>query len=269
MAPLHARTSIALTSFRLRSTLTLPFFYSQSAAVKSSTWANPPSKTRSKGSGEGAENKPCGVEIDPSAANKALKDALQKVIAAEPDITRYDTVVGDGDCGIGLKRGAEGILSHLESLKDQKDAALWMDGIIGVVENTMDGTSGALYAIFLNALAGGLRSQGGSSGSQQADAKVWATALKAAMNAMGKYTPAKPGDRTLVDALAPFVEQLGSSGDVNKAAAAADEGSKKTKGMKASLGRTVYVGGSGFEEVPDPGAYGLAVFFQGLAEALR
>ena len=86
---------------------------------------------------------------------------------------------------------------------------------------------------------------------------------------MSKYTPAKPGDRTLVDALVPFVEELGKSGDVGKAAQAADEGAKKTKGMKASLGRTVYVGGSGFEEVPDPGAYGLAVFFQGLAEGLK
>jgi dihydroxyacetone kinase len=30
------------------------------------------------------------------------------VIKAEPDITNYDTIVGDGDCGIGLKRGADG-----------------------------------------------------------------------------------------------------------------------------------------------------------------
>ena len=42
-----------------------------------------------------------------------------------------------------------------------------------------------------------------------------------------------------------------------------------TKGMKASLGRTVYVGGSGFEEVPDPGAHGLATFLTGLAEGLK
>jgi hypothetical protein len=40
-----------------------------------------------------------------------LTIALRKVIAAEPDITNYDTVVGDGDCGIGLKRGSEG-MSH-------------------------------------------------------------------------------------------------------------------------------------------------------------
>lgn len=241
-----------------------------SAAIKSSTWSKPPTQTREKGAGAGTENKECGVDIpDPALANKALKHALQKVIEAEPEVTRYDTVVGDGDCGIGLKRGAEGIVKELDSGKEQKDAALWLDSIISVVENTMDGTSGALYAIFLNALAGGLRSQGSSSGSKNADPSVWAKALKAAMESMSKYTPAKPGDRTLVDALTPFIDTLSSSGDVNKAAQAADEGTKETKGMKASLGRTVYVGGSGYEEVPDPGAYGLAIFFKGLAEGLK
>jgi len=34
--------------------------------------------------------------------------AVEGVIAAEAEITHYDTIVGDGDCGIGLKRGAEG-----------------------------------------------------------------------------------------------------------------------------------------------------------------
>jgi dihydroxyacetone kinase len=38
----------------------------------------------------------------------ALTSGLNRVIKAEPDITKYDTIVGDGDCGIGLKRGAEG-----------------------------------------------------------------------------------------------------------------------------------------------------------------
>jgi len=98
---------------------------------------------------------------------------------------------------------------------------------------------------------------------------VWAKALRIASESMAKYTPAKPGDRTLVDALAPFVEELGASGNVGKAAAAAEQGAAKTKGMKASLGRTVYVGGSGFEEVPDPGAHGLATFLAGLAEGLK
>lgn len=238
------------------------------AAISSNTWSKPPTQTRDGDSGAAGENKPCGIQLDPAVATKALKSALERVIKAEPEVTRYDTVVGDGDCGIGLKRGAEGVLHYINSAPDQTDAALYLDKIIGVVENTMDGTSGALYAIFLNALAGGIRSQG-NGGADKANAKIWAKALSIAMNSMGRYTPAKPGDRTLVDALAPFIEQLSASGDVQKAAQAAEQGAKNTKGMRASLGRTVYVGGSGFEEVPDPGAYGLAEFFAGLAEGLR
>jgi dihydroxyacetone kinase len=68
-----------------------------------------------------------------------------------------------------------------------------------------------------------------------------------------------------VDALYPFVETLGKSGDVKQAAEASKKAAEGTKGMRASLGRAVYVGGSGFETVPDPGAFGLASFFLGLA----
>jgi dihydroxyacetone kinase len=68
-----------------------------------------------------------------------------------------------------------------------------------------------------------------------------------------------------VDALYPFVDVLAQTGDVRQAAEAAQTAAEGTKGMKASLGRTVYIGGSGFEQVPDPGAWGLASFFLGLA----
>ena len=202
--------------------------------------------------------------MDLAQTKSALGNALDKVIAAEPEVTKYDTVVGDGDCGIGLKRGAEAVKEVL-SLTKATDAAIFMDEVVGAVEMAMDGTSGALYAIYLNALATSLRSQSASGG---ADTKVWAKAAKHAMDSMGKYTPAKEGDRTLVDALAPFVETLNETSNVQKAAKAADDGADKTKGMKASLGRTVYVGGQGWQDVPDPGAHGLAVFFKGLAEKL-
>lgn len=133
--------------------------------------------------------------------------------------------------------------------------------IVPVVEREMDGTSGAIYAIFLNALLASLRSQGQG----EASPKVWASALKQSCDALSKYTPARPGDRTLVDALYPFVEVLEQTGDVKQAAEAAQNAAEGTKGMKPSLGRTVYIGGSGFEQVPDPGAWGLASFFLGLA----
>ncbi|KXS96550.1 hypothetical protein AC578_1963 [Pseudocercospora eumusae] len=239
-----------------------------SAAVSSKTWNKPPTETRELARDKTAENNPSGIQIDGAAATKALDHALDRLIKVEPEVTRFDTVVGDGDCGIGLKRGAEGIKARLGDISRQSDAALFLNEIISIVETTMDGTSGALYAIFLNSLAYGIRLQG-NGGGKKADTKIWAAALKEASKALEKYTPAKPGDRTLVDALAPFVEQLNSTNDIQQAAKAAYEGAEKTKGMEASLGRTVYVGGSGFKEVPDPGAYGLAEFLSGLAEALK
>lgn len=125
----------------------------------------------------------------------------------------------------------------------------------------MDGTSGALFAIFLNALVHSLRTLAPGDASPQ----VWASALKQSCDALSRYTPARPGDRTLVDALYPFVEVLGKTGDLKEAAEASKKAAEETKGMKPSLGRAVYVGGSGFEQVPDPGAWGLASFFLGLA----
>ena len=132
----------------------------------------------------------------------------------------------------------------------------------------MDGTSGAIYAIFLNALAHGLRQQSSSS-PQPVTSHIWAKALESSLEALSKYTPAQPGDRTLMDALFPFVKTLSKTANLDDAAKAADEGAKETKGMKASLGRTVYVGGEGWQGVPDPGAHGLAELLLGLSEGLK
>lgn len=141
------------------------------------------------------------------------------------------------------------------------DVVVDLARIVTIVETAMDGTSGALYAIFLNALVKALRELAPGNASPE----VWGKALRKSSDALARYTPARPGDRTLVDALHPFVEVLNQTGDVKKAAEAALEGANKTKGMQASLGRTVYIGGSGYQEVPDPGAWGLACFFLGLA----
>lgn len=207
-----------------------------------------------------------GEIVDPSKLRSTLEPALKKLIASEAEVTRYDSVVGDGDCGIGLKRGAEAILKVLPSMTSD-DAMMAFAKICPTVENNMDGTSGALYAIFLNSLASNLRALDKSSPTP-VTAEIWAKALAMSIEGLGSYTPAQPGDRTLMDALVPYVGVLQKTADPKEAAKAAKVGAEKTKGMKASLGRSVYVGGTGFEEVPDPGAYGLSVFLSGIADAL-
>ncbi|KAJ5218747.1 Dihydroxyacetone kinase 1 [Penicillium cinerascens] len=238
-----------------------------SAPIPTSVWENRIDTYPKVQDSNLAESAPSNVKLDPAVIKTVLGAGLARVIKAEPEVTRFDTIVGDGDCGVGLKRGAEAIQALLEKpLSD--DAVNTVNQIVTVVENVMDGTSGAIYAIFLNALAHGLREQ--DTGSVlQASTEVWAKALKHSVTALGKYTPAKPGDRTLMDALVPFCDTLLETHDIRVAAAAAQQGTESTKSMKASLGRSVYVGGESewIGKVPDPGAYGLTEFLTGIAES--
>ncbi|KAK6951906.1 hypothetical protein Daesc_006431 [Daldinia eschscholtzii] len=232
-----------------------------SAPIQKTTWEEKNTATRENGAGPDHSIKQSGLKANGASFNDALASGLRAIIAAEPEVTRYDTVVGDGDCGIGLKRGAEAVLSHLKEKPATGDVVVDLARIVTIVENAMDGTSGALFAIFLNALVHSLRTLAPGEASPQ----IWAAALKQSCDALSRYTPARPGDRTLIDALYPFVEVLGKTGDLKKAAEASKQAAEDTKGMKPSLGRAVYVGGTGFEQVPDPGAWGLASFFLGLA----
>ncbi|KAL8736015.1 MAG: hypothetical protein Q9166_000577 [cf. Caloplaca sp. 2 TL-2023] len=238
-----------------------------SANIKPDTWEKEYGHIRAIDEDDKGDTRSSNLKVDPNLLKLALKSGLDRLIASEAEVTRYDTIVGDGDCGVGLKRGAEGILQYLESGDIPADALMPLTKIAGIVEATMDGTSGALYAIFLNSLAANVRRQDSSS-SIDLTPSMWAQALEESLKALGVYTPAQPGDRTLMDALVPFVETLKATGNTKQAAEAAKMGAEKTKGMKASLGRSVYVGGEGHTEVPDPGAYGLSQFLTGLAEAL-
>ena len=117
--------------------------------------------------------------------------------------------------------GSNAILSALKS--DSLPLGNAVSGIIalaGLVEDTMGGTSGALYSIYLSALAQGVA----QSNASRIDMNVIAKAADFALKALGKYTPARVGDRTLVDALVPFVKQLNESKDLWQAVEAAKEG---------------------------------------------
>ena len=51
------------------------------------------------------------ILVDLKLFQDVVTTGLNNLIAAEKEITKYDSIVGDGDCGIGLKRGAEGIFA--------------------------------------------------------------------------------------------------------------------------------------------------------------
>ena len=189
--------------------------------------------------------------------SRILHSILTQVTLHEPTMTDYDTVLGDGDCGITL-------LSCAQSLLDSQD-------ILATIEGTMGGTSGALYGIFFAAFFSRLP----SSPSPPSFEHVVAAA-RHALDTLQKYTPARVGDRTLMDALIPFVDTLharrsaGTEPALVAAVAAADAGYQATPGMLARLGRASYVGQSdATAAVPDPGALGIVAVVRGILEGVR
>jgi len=186
---------------------------------------------------------------------KRIQAACSALIAEEPTITRYDEIVGDGDCGYTLRDGAKQVLSFIAD-KDLSGHALpaTISDLVHDLEVNMGGTSGALYCIFLTAFSSTL-----------ATSSSVPEALDGALATLLKYTRARLGDRTMLDCLIPFVEVLTQSGgDVVKALAEAGRGVDGTKVMEAKLGRSTYLDESATRGTPDPGAYGLLVLLKGM-----
>lgn len=212
--------------------------------------------------------KKSGLKLDLKLFQDVVTAGVKNLIDAEKEITKYDSIVGDGDCGIGLKRGAEAVLELVQSGQLGDDAAVTMQKIAEAVERSMDGTSGAIYCIFFTAFSVALRSCTQDGSERPVTMHDWYTAALSAQQSLSKYTPARPGDRTLIDALFPFLKTLNdTNGDLYAAVEAGRKGAESTRGMKASLGRTVYVGDVG--DVPDPGAVGVVKLVEGLGEGLK
>lgn len=181
------------------------------------------------------------VNGDPKLAESAIKKACETAIAAEPDMTRFDTIVGDGDAGETLATAANATLEAIKKGElDLNNAASTCLTIGTVLESAMGGTSGAIYALFFAGLVQGLVNGPAKAGAP-ATQKEWGFAANKALENLGTYTPARPGDRTLVDALTPFVESLHGGKSLKESVDAAKEGAEKTKTMRARLGRATYV----------------------------
>ncbi|KAF8129012.1 DAK1 DegV-like protein [Boletus edulis] len=201
---------------------------------------------------------------------RGIRGACHSVFAAEPDMTRFDTVVGDGDCGHTFVSGAKAILETLDQdgLQPQSlNPALFVSRVGEILEGSMGGTIGALFAIFFTAWSNALRRDPSvSTGSY--------SPLKEALVALGKHTPARPGDRTVVDALVPLCESVTSTTTTMRnpglkaMVEAVKKGTENTRGMKARLGRASYVMTDDGKVPPDPGAWGVAAMVEGFVNGL-
>jgi triose/dihydroxyacetone kinase / FAD-AMP lyase (cyclizing) len=213
--------------------------------------------------------------VDPKTLELAIRTACNAVIAAEPNLTKWDTIMGDGDCGETFKTGARGNLFYAHAkllinspteLLKQIDIGLAKEGSIlsicsamsEITETKMGGTLGAILSIFFNALVSEIA--GGSS--------IIAAPAQACRD-LEKHTTARVGHRTIMDVLIPATRALEETGEIGMMLDAAKRGAESTKALDPVLGRATYVGGmKGKELPPDPGAWGLMEAIQGLAQAL-
>ncbi|TKA56954.1 hypothetical protein B0A53_01355 [Rhodotorula sp. CCFEE 5036] len=245
-------------------------FVSASEPGKPASRSTPSVETISSGAKNGAAPL---AHSDYGAFERAVAAACEAVVAAEPEITRFDTIAGDGDAGLTLKAGAEGVLEMLRtSGLDGQDLVASVLQIAQVVEKTMDGTSGALYSIWFNALAAGLANTSTATSSTSPSPSLWAQALEHALRVLYDYTAARRPSRTLIDPLAAFTETFAASKGtgLDSAIQAAAEASEKTKNLVAQAGRAAYVDRAGLQEaqVPDPGAFGVVTILKGIQSSL-
>lgn len=227
------------------------------------------------------------LKVDPAVLDRMLRTACHALVDAEPELTRSDTLMGDGDCGDTLKTGATSLLAALDkSIATTGSVVTVLMELEDIVEMKMGGTLGGILSIFFVALRQAVEDNLSGNGQSKSKSdsttstvEIWTRSLSSAVQQLSKYTPAKVGDRTVMDALIPFVEAMQESGSFEDGVDAAIRGANSTRWMTPRLGRATYVAagqqngdenghGTRFELPPDPGALGAMVVIQGLRHGM-
>ena len=202
------------------------------------------------------------VKLEPALLEKALRSAAQAVNDREPDLTKWDTIMGDGDCGETLKTGGVSILQALDAgLAKEGSTVKVLYELEHIVESKMGGTLGGILGIFIVSLTTALQ-KGVKAGEK--DVHLWAQAVSTALSNLQTYTAARKGDRTVMDVFIPLAEGL-SKGSFKGAVEDVVNAAEGTKKLTPRLGRATYVGvQEGQDLPPDPGAWGIMEIIRGL-----
>lgn len=214
------------------------------------------------------ESHPTGdLHAQPETLRRALCGAAQHLHDAEPQLTKWDTLVGDGDCGETCQGGADAILKAVNNgdLGSSGDVVNTLSRLSTTIDESCGGTLGAIVSIFFGALT----AEVAAAPPATLDASFWGPVVHAAVQTLMKTTAARVGHRTIMDALIPFAETLKDTKDLSKAVQAAEQGAESTIPLTAKLGRATYVGqGHSGALPPDPGAMAVVYVVKGLAESL-
>ncbi|HIS02369.1 MAG TPA: dihydroxyacetone kinase subunit L [Candidatus Pullichristensenella avicola] len=187
------------------------------------------------------------------------------IVENEAYLTQIDNRSGDGDHGIGMRRG----FSHLEALLREKrystiNALFYQSGL--TLLKTMGGASGVLFGTLFT---GGLKEMPEV---ESVDIAQFAGLMDRALCAIMRRGRTKPGEKTMVDALLPASRALLDSANrgsdfraaLEAAAAAAGKGCEATAAMVARKGRARQYGEKSVG-CRDAGAASISLIFSAMS----
>ena len=196
---------------------------------------------------------------------RVVRVIADTVLANEHYFCELDGVVGDGDFGYSLARGFEKILDEWDNI-DRSSPGAFLKRVGMIIPSRVGGVSGTIWGTaFLRA--------GMSAGAKTELTREDVIALfRAAIEGIKKRGESDLGDKTLLDALVPAVDELEralKAGDdagaaIQAAAVVARESAEATRPMLAKRGRAAYTGERSIGTL-DAGAVAIAVLFEAVA----
>jgi dihydroxyacetone kinase len=203
-------------------------------------------------------------------AAAVLAQVRDVVVEHEAELGDLDAVAGDGDHGIGMRRGVDAAAAAGEQ---KAEAGASVERVLTAAGEAWSeragGTSGALWGTAV--MAAGL-ALGNRDSYAPGDA---AAAVSAFTNAITELGKAEPGDKTMVDALLPFRNAFKEAFDggtslgdaLTAAAAAANEAARRTADLRPLKGRARPLAEKSLGH-PDPGAVSFGLIAERVATYL-
>ncbi len=169
----------------------------------------------------------------------AMLQAVARAVIDRVDLlTDADLAIGDGDHGIGMRRGFEAVLAALDAGSPDIDAAFRATGMA-----IMANTGGAAGAVFGTLFTSGAKA---FAGADRIDADGIRRFLAAAQEGVAKRGGVTEGQKTMLDALAHAARACGDAASLTAcltaAAQGAEAGVEATKSMVATTGKARSLG---------------------------
>ena len=191
-----------------------------------------------------------------------------KIIANKPYLTEVDSAIGDGDHGIGMAGGMQKAKKKLLKMENEQNVYQVFETAGQAMLMSMGGASGVIFGSLYLAGAKGMEAK------EILTAQDIAEMEEKSLLAIQKRGGAKPGDKTMVDALAPAVDALkehveeGLLEMMKAAEEAARQGVENTKQYIAKYGRakSLLERAIGYQ---DAGATSVYLIFQGMREFIE